>query len=82
MLAAIFGGAIAGISTGLYMSLGGSVGGLDIIGTVIKKRLSIPIGTVFNIVNLYRNFYVCFQLEYAKRTDRFLSEKISFYNHK
>ena len=52
MLAAIFGGALAGFSTGIYLSLGGSVGGLDIIGTVIKKRLAIPIGTVFNIVNL------------------------------
>ncbi len=51
MLAAIFGGALAGFSTGIYLSLGGSVGGLDIIGTVIKKRLAIPIGTVFNIVN-------------------------------
>jgi uncharacterized membrane-anchored protein YitT (DUF2179 family) len=51
MLAAIFGGVLAGFPTGFYLSLGGSVGGLDIIGTVIKKRYEIPIGTVFNIVN-------------------------------
>lgn len=74
MLAAIFGGAIAGISTGLYMSLGGSVGGLDIVGTVIKKRLSIPIGTVFNIVNLVvisSNAYL-YDLETALYTGIFM----------
>ena len=52
MLAAIFGGVLAGFSTGFYLNLGGSVGGLDILGIVIKKRYEIPIGTVFNLVNL------------------------------
>ena len=47
MLAAIFGGVLAGFGTGFYLRLGGSVGGLDIVGTVIKKRFAIPIGTVF-----------------------------------
>jgi len=51
MLAAIFGGVLAGFSTGFYLNLGGSVGGLDILGSVIKKRFEIPIGTVFNLVN-------------------------------
>jgi len=51
ILAAIFGGVLAGFSTGFYLNLGGSVGGLDILGSVIKKRFEIPIGTVFNLVN-------------------------------
>tara|TARA_Y100001970_G_C14248265_1_gene869878 strand:- start:4238 stop:5143 length:906 start_codon:yes stop_codon:yes gene_type:complete len=51
MLAAIFGGVLAGFSTGFYLNLGGSVGGLDILGFVIKKRYEIPIGTVYNLVN-------------------------------
>ena len=51
MLAAIFAGVLSGFTAGFYLRLGGSVGGLDIIGTVIKKRYEIPIGTVFNIVN-------------------------------
>jgi len=51
MLAAIFAGVLSGFTAGFYLRLGGSVGGLDIIGTVIKKRYEIPIGTVFNMVN-------------------------------
>ncbi len=53
MLAAIFGGVLAGVSTGFYLNLGGSVGGLDILGIVIKKRYEIPIGSVFNMVNFF-----------------------------
>jgi uncharacterized membrane-anchored protein YitT (DUF2179 family) len=51
MIAAIFGGVLSGFSTGLYLRLGGSVGGLDILGTVLKKRFEIPIGYLFNAVN-------------------------------
>jgi len=51
MLASIFAGVLSGFTAGFYLRLGGSVGGLDIIGTVIKKRYEIPIGTVFNMVN-------------------------------
>lgn len=74
MLAAIFGGVLAGFSTGLYLSLGGSVGGLDIIGTVIKKRFAIPIGTVFNMVNfvvISSNAYL-YDLETALFTGVFM----------
>ena len=51
MISAIFGGIVAGFSTGFYLRLGGSVGGLDILGTVLKKRLEIPIGYLFNAIN-------------------------------
>ena len=74
MLSAIFGGVIAGFTTGLYLNLGGSVGGLDIIGTVIKKRLAIPIGTVFNMVNfvvISSNAYL-YDLETALYTGIFM----------
>ena len=74
MLAAIFGGFIAGITTGFYLNLGGSVGGLDVIGTVIKKRLAIPIGTVFNMVNfvvISSNAYL-YDLETALFTGVFM----------
>ena len=74
MLSAIFGGVIAGFTTGFYLNLGGSVGGLDIIGTVIKKRLAIPIGTVFNMVNLviiFSNAYL-YDLETALFTGVFM----------
>jgi len=51
MISAIFGGVLAGFTTGLYLRLGGSVGGLDILGTVLKKRFEIPIGYLFNVIN-------------------------------
>ena len=51
MISAIFGGIVAGFTTGFYLRLGGSVGGLDILGTVLKKRLEIPIGYLFNSIN-------------------------------
>ena len=51
MISAIFGGIVAGFTTGFYLRLGGSVGGLDILGTVLKKRLEIPIGYLFNAIN-------------------------------
>ncbi|MBC8258172.1 MAG: YitT family protein [SAR324 cluster bacterium] len=74
MLAAIFGGVISGFSTGFYLRLGGSVGGLDILGTVIKKRFAIPIGTVFNLVNfvvIFSNAYL-HHLETALYTGIFM----------
>ena len=53
ILAAIFGGVLGGFSTGFYLNLGGCVGGLDILGIVIKKRYEIPIGIVFNFVSSF-----------------------------
>jgi uncharacterized membrane-anchored protein YitT (DUF2179 family) len=52
MLAAILAGVLSGIGSGIYLRLGGSVGGMDILGTVLKKRFAIPIGTTFNVVNI------------------------------
>ena len=74
MLAAIFGGVLAGFSTGFYLNLGGSVGGLDILGSVIKKRYEIPIGTVFNLVNFFVivSNAILFDLETALYTGIFM----------
>jgi len=74
MLAAIFGGVLAGFSTGFYLNLGGSVGGLDILGMVIKKGYEIPIGTVFNLVNFLVIFSnaVLFDLETSLYTGIFM----------
>ena len=52
LLAAILGGILSGAGAGLYLRFGGSVGGLDILGTFIKKKFSIPIGNTFILVNL------------------------------
>ena len=50
LLAAILGGILSGAGSGLYLRFGGSVGGLDILGTFIKKKFSIPIGNTFILV--------------------------------
>lgn len=50
-LACLFGGLIAGIGAGLIIRRGGSGGGSDVIGIVIKKRFGYSVGTVGNILN-------------------------------
>jgi uncharacterized membrane-anchored protein YitT (DUF2179 family) len=51
LMGSIIGGALVGAGSGIYLKFGGSAGGLDILGTYIKKRFAIPIGTLFNSVN-------------------------------
>jgi uncharacterized membrane-anchored protein YitT (DUF2179 family) len=74
MISAIFGGIVAGFSTGIYLRHGGSVGGLDILGTVLKKRLEIPIGYLFNAVNfiIIAGNAVIYDLETALFTGVFM----------
>ena len=52
MLAAIFAGAIGGIGSGLVIRRGGSGGGTDILGIIIKKRWGFSVGTVSLIFNV------------------------------
>ena len=74
MISAIFGGIVTGFTTGFYLRLGGSVGGLDILGTVLKKRLEIPIGYLFNAVNfiIISGNAVLYDLETALFTGVFM----------
>ena len=44
LLAAIFAGTITGIGGGLVFKSGGTLGGTDIIGVIIKKKYNIGIG--------------------------------------
>ena len=52
ILSAVLVGVMMGIGTGLYLRVGGTAGGLDIIAIVIKKRLGIPMGTTFFLLNI------------------------------
>lgn len=52
LMASLIGGAAVGLGGGFYLRFGGSAGGLDILGTYIKKRFAIPMGTLFNTVNV------------------------------
>ncbi len=52
LLAAILGGALSGIGIGFYLRVGGSTGGLDIVSTIIRKRLGLPAGITFISFNM------------------------------
>ncbi|MFD0678130.1 MULTISPECIES: YitT family protein [unclassified Paenibacillus] len=51
MLAAVTGGVLIGIATGIAMRAGGSTGGFDIIGSILTQRRDFPLGTVLFILN-------------------------------
>jgi len=52
IMTAILAGVMTGAGAGLYLRVGGSAGGMDIIATVIKKKLAIPMGTTFMLANI------------------------------
>ncbi len=51
MLAGVFGGVLAGIGTSLGLKSGGSLGGLDILGTIMNRRFGVGVGEVLLMVN-------------------------------
>lgn len=51
LLASLFGGAIAGLGTGIVLRQRGSLGGTDIISVLINKYFSFDIGTITAILN-------------------------------
>ena len=53
LLAAIYGGVISGIGSGLIFRAGGSSGGTDAIATMIKKYYSLNVGFVGFSINVF-----------------------------
>ena len=53
LLAAIYGGVISGIGSGLIFRAGGSSGGTDAIATIIKKYYSLNVGLVGFSINVF-----------------------------
>jgi uncharacterized membrane-anchored protein YitT (DUF2179 family) len=51
MLAAVTGGVLIGIATGISMKAGGSTGGFDIIGSILTQKRDFPLGTALFILN-------------------------------
>lgn len=51
LVSAIFGGVFGGVGTGIAMRVNSSLGGTDIIGAIVRKRFSIPVGTTSFLVN-------------------------------
>ena len=61
IIAAIFSGVLSGTGIGLYLRVGGSTGGLDIIAAVLKRKFAIPMGVTYirtNMVNLMLGAYL------------------------
>jgi len=53
LLAAIYGGVITGIGSGMIFRVGGSAGGTDTIATIIKKYYSLNVGLVGFSINVF-----------------------------
>ncbi|NOU97948.1 DUF2179 domain-containing protein [Paenibacillus sp. LMG 31456] len=51
MLAAVTGGVLIGIASGMSMRAGGSTGGFDIIGSILTQKRDFPLGTTLFILN-------------------------------
>ncbi len=53
LLAAIYGGVISGIGSGLIFRVNGSAGGTDTVATIIKKYYSLNVGLVGFSINVF-----------------------------
>lgn len=60
LLASVFGGVLAGIAIGLIFKVGGSTGGLDIIGMIITKKRDLSLGNLFFTLNAIIIFFAGF----------------------
>lgn len=52
LLSSIYGGALTGIGLGLILKYGGSLGGIDIIAVVFKRRTGMNVSTLSFIMNI------------------------------
>lgn len=53
LLACIFGGALTGFSSGLFVRYHASAGGFDIVGLIMKKKYDISVGAVSFTANVF-----------------------------
>lgn len=51
ILAAVTGGVLVGVGSGISMRAGGSTGGFDIIGSIVTQKRDFPLGTSLFILN-------------------------------
>jgi len=74
IMVAILAGIMKGFGTGIYLRVGGSFGGLDIVATVLKKKFSIPMGNTFIFINATTliGAYLIYDLNIALYTGIFM----------
>ncbi len=51
ILAAVFGGVVIGLGTGMSFRVGGSTGGMDILGSILTRKRDFPLGMVLFGIN-------------------------------
>ncbi|WP_442601367.1 YitT family protein [Paenibacillus sp. KN14-4R] len=51
ILAAVFGGVLIGMGTGLLLRIGGSSAGFDILGSILTRHYDFPLGGVLIVLN-------------------------------
>jgi len=74
IMVAVLAGIMKGFGTGIYLRVGGSFGGLDIVATVLKKKFSIPMGNTFIFINATTliGAYLIYDLNIALYTGIFM----------
>lgn len=75
ILAAVFGGVVVGIGTGLTLRAGGSTGGVDVIGSILTLNRDFPLGMLIFILN----GVVIAMLGYPDNWDAALYSMLSIY---
>lgn len=53
ILAAVSGGVLVGLGTGILLRIGGSSGGFDIVGLILTRRYDFPLGTILVVLNAF-----------------------------
>ncbi|MNH97143.1 hypothetical protein D3C73_498350 [compost metagenome] len=51
ILAAVFGGVLVGVGSGILLRIGGSSGGFDIVGSIMTRKWDFPLGTILTTLN-------------------------------
>ena len=63
LLAAIFGGIISGIGSGLTIRFGGAIDGVEVMAVIFAKRLGLTVGTFVMIYNVLLYITVGFLMQ-------------------
>jgi len=75
IIASVFGGVLIGIGTGISLRVGGSTGGIDIIGSILTRNRDFPLGSLlFGL-----NSLIVVALGYPNNWDLALSSMLSIY---
>ncbi|CAM3513828.1 YitT family protein [Marinicrinis lubricantis] len=75
IIAAVFGGVLIGIGTGISLRYEGSTGGFDILGSIMTRKKDFPLGTILFLLN----GSVVFVLGYPNNWDLALSSMLAIF---